>query len=56
MTKNSIKPEQRTPKVNFRPTWSRGNILSMILSAPTFHKAETKSAHFNDVVDGFHTK
>lgn len=37
--------------MDFGPTWSGGDILSVVLCAPSLHEGQTESAHFDDVVD-----
>lgn len=37
--------------MNFDPARCRGDILTVVLSAPTFHKAHTNCAHFRELVN-----
>ena len=48
---NLVEPVERPIEMDLHPARCRGNVLAMILSAPTFHEAEAHCAHLGELED-----
>jgi len=53
LSEHLVQPLERAVKVNLNPAGGRGDILSVVLGAPTFHEAHPDCAHLGQLVHCF---